>query len=109
VRIPLDAWAEADPKRTRFLIAHYRRPSSEEQDLRKTDFLWGEEEEAIRQEWLSADAAGDEERAADARRRLFVALDKLGFGKATELSPWDPQRASELRPGIYIQDERPAP
>jgi hypothetical protein len=108
VRIPLDPWIDADPERTRFLIAHHRKPTSEEQRLPTTDLPWGEDEEAMRQEWLAADAAGDEERAADARRRLFDALAKLGFRKATDLSPWNPERATEIRPGIFVQDERPA-
>jgi hypothetical protein len=108
VRLPLDQWRDADPNRTYFIVSHQRRPTDEEQEEREAEgFPWPGHAEAYRQQWLSAEALGDEVRAAEARRRFDVVLAELGFRKARDLSPWNPDRATELAPGVYVQDERP--
>jgi hypothetical protein len=33
-------------------------------------------------------------------------LAQRGFRKAHDSSPWDPERAHELLPGVFVQDER---
>jgi hypothetical protein len=107
--LPLDPWMDADPERTFFIIAHQRAPTKEEQEERKAEgFPWPGEAEAYRQQWLAADALGDKVRAVQARQRFDAMLAELGFRKARDLSPWNPERATEVRPGVFVQDERPS-
>jgi hypothetical protein len=108
VHLPLDQWMDADPERTFFIIAHQRAPTNEEQEERRAEgFPWPGEAEAYRQQWLAAEALGDKVQAAQARKRFDAMLADLGFRKARDLSPWNPERATEIRPGIFVQDERP--
>jgi hypothetical protein len=109
VRIPLTQWRDADPERTYLIVTHLRPPTDEEQDKRKAEGMpWPDEVEALRQEWLAAEAAGQGERATDARARLDAELAGLGFLKPRRISAWEPSRAVELRPGVFVQDERPS-
>ncbi len=64
--------------------------------------------EAIRKEWLAALAADDDDRAAELRRQLDASLKEHGFFKRNALSAWDPDRATEVQPGVFVQDERPS-
>lgn len=109
VRVPLSQWRDADPERTYLFIAHQRRPTADEQDAIKARGMpWPDGVEALRQEWLAKEAAGDNEEAARARQRFDEALRPLGFRKARDISAWNPARAAELRPGVFVQDERPS-
>jgi hypothetical protein len=109
VRIPLGHWRDADPERTYLIIMHVRRPTADEQEAMKAEWLsWDFEVEMLRQEWLAAEGAGEHGEAAEARRRFEAALTQRGFRKACDSSPWDPERAHELLPGVFVQDERPS-
>jgi hypothetical protein len=108
VHLPLLHWDGAEPDLTYFIISHQRQPTEEEQEeLQAEGFPWPGEAEANRQQWLAAEALGDEVRAARARQRFDSQLADLGFRKHGDLWPWDPARATELVPGVFIQDERP--
>lgn len=108
VRLPLLHWEGADPELTYFIVSHQRRPSEEEHEERKAEgFPWPGDAEANRQQWLAAEALGDSVRAANARQRFDAQLAALGFRKHRDVSPWDPTRAIELLPGVFVQDERP--
>ena len=108
VRIPLTQWHDADPERTYLIVTHHRRPAAEEQEKRKVEGMpWPDEVETLRQQWLTAEAAGETHRATDARTRFDAELARLGFRKPREMSAWEPSRAVELRPGVFVQDERP--
>lgn len=108
VRIPLGQWRDADPERTYLIIAHDRAPTGEEQEAMKGKGPpWPNPVEALRKEWLEAEASGHDARSKNARERFDAALAELGFRKARDITPWDPERATELRPGVFVQDERP--
>jgi len=108
VRIPLTQWRDADPDRTYVMITHARRPTHEEQETRKAEVMpWPDAVEALRREWLAAEASGHTERATGARARFDAELHRLGFRRPRDLTPWDPSKAVELQPGVFVQDERP--
>jgi hypothetical protein len=107
VRLPLLQWDEADPDRTYFIVSHQQRPTEEEQDGREAEgFPWPGDAEADRQQWLAAEALGDQVRAAQAKQRFDGKLADMGFRKSRDLSAWDPVRATELAPGVFVQDDR---
>ena len=108
VRISLSRWSDADPERTYLIVTHGRRSTAEEQEvLRAKGFPWPEEVEALRQEWLSALAAELPDRAAELRQQLDAAFKEHGFFKLGDRWPWDPERATEIQPDVFVQDERP--
>ena len=109
IRIPLTQWRDADPERTYLIVAHIRRPTPDEQDaINRRRPRWPEWVESLRREWLAADTADGKEQAAQARQRLEEALTELGYRKAADLSPFSPEKAVELRPAVFVQDERPS-
>lgn len=61
----------------------------------------------MRQARLAAEADGDTSRAKELRLEVDGALATLGSVKARDASPWSPQRAVEVQPGVYLQDGRP--
>jgi hypothetical protein len=110
VRLSLSRWSDADPERTYLIITHGRRPTAEEQEVRRAEgFRWPEDVEALRQEWLAALAAESVDRAAELRQQLDTAFKEHGFFKFGERSPWNPERATEIHPGVFVQDERSEP
>jgi hypothetical protein len=64
---------------------------------------WPSPVEALRKEWLEAEASGHDARSKNARERFDAALAELGFRKARDITPWDPERATELRPGVFVK------
>jgi hypothetical protein len=106
VRLSLAPWHGADPERTYLIVAHRRAATVEERALSRVQ-PWPPAIEALRQEWLSALAAEDAERAGELKGRLDAAFREQGFLKPRETSPWDPARAVEAQPGVFVQDERP--
>jgi hypothetical protein len=108
VRISLSPWSEADPQRTYLIVTHGRSPTAEEQkDLRAAGLPWPDDVEALRQEWLAALAAELHDQAEELRQRFDAALKQHGFFKHGDRWPWDPERATEIQPGVFVQDERP--
>ena len=108
VRVSLSRWSDADPERTYLIVSHERRPTGEEQEaIRAQGFPWPPEVEAIRQDWLAALAAEKPDRAAELRRRLDASLKDHGFSKPGELSAWNADKATEIQPRVFVQDERP--
>jgi hypothetical protein len=107
VRIPLGHWRDDDPERTYLIIMHVRRPTADEQEAMKAEWPpWDFEVDKLQQAWLAAEGAGEHGTAAEARRRFEAALAQRGFRNARYSSPWDPERAHELLPGVFVQDER---
>jgi len=107
VRVSLSRWSDDDPERTYLIVTHGRKPTAEEQEaLRAKGFPWPDEVEALRQEWLAALAAELPAKAAERRRQLDTAFKEHGFFKFGERWPWDPERATEIQPGVFVQDER---
>ncbi len=107
VRLSLDHWSGADPERTYLIIAHERSPTEEEREsARAKGIPWPPEVEAVRQEWLAALAAEDAERSAALRERLDAVFEEHGFWPGHR-SPWNHERATEIQPGVFVQDERP--
>ena len=109
MRFSIPEAAKDDPERTYLIVQHQRRPSdAEQEELKHRGFPWPDEVEALRQRWLAAIADKDDERAAQLRRELDAAFEKRGFRKPTDFSPWNPDRAVEVQPGVWLQDERPS-
>ena len=102
VRISLAPWRDADPEKTRFIISQTWRPTPEQQKAMSQLPRGGDE---LRHAWRAALAEGDEE-SADALREQME--EELGSVPFSELSAWDPQRAVEVAPDVFVQDERPA-
>ncbi|MGH9028471.1 MAG: hypothetical protein ACRDV4_02500 [Acidimicrobiales bacterium] len=55
----------------------------------------------------AAIAANDEAQASELRRRLRELGEKDGAGNPRDFLAWDPERALEVAPGVFVQDERP--
>ena len=102
VRISLAPWRDADPERTRFIISQTWRPTPEQQKAMSQLPREGDE---LRRAWRAALAEGDEESADALREQMEEELGAVPFSK---LSAWDPQRAVEVAPDVFVQDERPA-
>ena len=108
MRFAIPARDEGNPERTYLIVNHQRGPSDAEQEEFKAKGLpWPEAVETLRQDWLKALADSDDERAAELRRKLDAAFKDRGFRKSTDLSPWNPDRSTEVQPEVWLQDERP--
>jgi hypothetical protein len=108
MRFSIPRGAGANPERTYLIVQHQRRPNdAEQQELKQKGFPWPETVETLRQEWLAALADKDDQRAGELRRELDAAFKEHGFRKPTDTSPWNPDRAVQVQPGVWLQDERP--
>jgi hypothetical protein len=110
VRLSLEPWRDADPKRTYLIVSHQHAPIREQQAAGKAEpSPWPAEVETVRQDWLAALAADEPEKATALRHELDAELKKHGFRKPGETSAWNPDRAIEIQPGVFLQDERTDP
>ncbi len=105
VEVFLSLWEDADSERTRFIVAHQRGTPLEERDAPNS--LLPPAVEEARQMLRAAIKVGNEEQIAKSREQLTTLFREHGGRKATDLSPWDPERAVEIQPGVFVQDERP--
>ncbi|HEX4519937.1 MAG TPA: hypothetical protein VH063_10190 [Gaiellaceae bacterium] len=101
VRIAIEHFHAADPETTFLIVSHMTRPTS------LTPTPLSPEVERIREELVAATEAGEEDSAEGLRARLRAELTTSGFRPRSELFAADENRATEVAPGVFVQDERP--
>jgi hypothetical protein len=105
IPLPPELFAGSDPLTT-YVIAsrHYAWTPEEREAMPK--WKYPPEVDELRKEWVAAlDSGAPEE--PQLRERYDEELEKLGGLKHTTFSAWLPERAAELTPGVFVQDERP--
>jgi len=108
VKVSISGWLDSDPERTYVIISHSYRPTAEEaadEKARRGDKSpFSPDTEAVRQEWLAALEAGDEDRAAELKAQLDEKLSAQNW-----LKPYaQPNEGVEIQPGVYLLDVRPS-
>jgi hypothetical protein len=109
VKISTADWGGSDPQRTYVIVSHRYRPTAEEaadEKARRGEASpFPSDAEALRQKWLAALEAGDQERAAELNARFEERLGKQGW-----LKPYaHPNQGVEIQPSVYLLDMRPQP
>jgi hypothetical protein len=103
MRLSLAHWRDADAQQT-YLIVHYMRtPLPEEQSSHKP---MPPELDQLRRDWVAALQAGDESEPM-LRAQYEEESEAAGWFKYSRFNAFDERKASELSPGVFVQDERP--
>jgi hypothetical protein len=108
LRLSLARWRGADPEKTYLIISHVLGPSLEERARSQLSDGLPVEAEDLRRDWVAALEAGDESEPM-LREQLDAELESLGHLRHSDVLVFDPRKAVEVSPAIFVQDERPNP
>jgi hypothetical protein len=97
-------WRDADPDETYLIVEPGRGPGPDSPSLAE---LIPPEVEELRQDWVAALERGDDDAPA-LREQLDEEFATLGIRKVADFDAFSPSRATEIIPGVWVQDDRPA-
>jgi hypothetical protein len=104
-RVSLDHWRDADPDKTYLIVSATRGPTPEEEQREGLAERLPPEIEDLRQAWVAALQSGDDDEPM-LREQLDAELEAIGHFRRGTISAFDPRKAVEISPGVFVQDER---